>query len=220
MVRELHHFETELVRAQDIYVGDSNSIETEKTWFFDADWLPIDGKEYDKIWLRVVIDLNVRLSPTEVLIIDHKSGKRYNNEVKHSEQMLLYVLSTFMKYPEVELVTAELWYLDLNELVSITMTRHQALQLFRKFNNLGVRITSDTTYIAKPSLHSCRFCPYRSGANKWVVGTGECKRNPADKTEQPDARWHTLRNEGLLKLKELQEKRRVEKSKSQNKQRR
>ena len=199
---EFNKFSKELARAQEIYADDPSLIETENMWCFDRDWVPVDKEEYPKIWLRVVIDLLVRLSPTEVLIVDHKSGKRFGNEVKHGEQMLLYILATFMRYPEVEQVTSELWYLDVNDLASMTMTREQAMRLFPKFNNLGIKITTDKVFEPKPNNHSCRFCPYRTGANKWVVGTGDCPLNPADRTELPESTWRTLRNEALLKLKE------------------
>jgi hypothetical protein len=201
---ELLKFKNEFLRAQELYEKWPELVETEEMWCFNEEWEPVPKDRYDEIWLRVIIDLNIITSKESRLLVDFKSGKKFGNEVKHHEQMMLYTLSTFLRYPEVEEVTAELWYLDANDLTSVTMTRDKALSLFNKFNNLGVQITSDTEFLAKPSLSSCRFCPYRTGTNKWVTGTGDCDLNPPDKTELSEATWFERRNEGLLKLKEIQ----------------
>lgn len=203
---ELRHFKKEILAAQELYQEHPELVETENTWCFDREWVPIPNtkERYEDIWLRIIIDLNITTSSESRLLVDYKSGKKYGNEIKHHEQMMLYTLATFIKFPEVEEVTAELWYLDVNELSQVTMTRDKALALFPKFNNLGLKITSDTIFEPKPSQSACRFCPYRTGANKWLVGTGDCNLNPPDKTELSEAAWMEKRNEGMMKLREMQ----------------
>ena len=66
------------------------------------------------------------------VVIDYKTGKRWGNEVKHAQQTQLYALGTALRYDEIQNVYTELWYLDLDELVSMSMTRSQALTILQR----------------------------------------------------------------------------------------
>jgi hypothetical protein len=202
LIPELRHFKAELEQARALKAKHPTLVETENTWTFDKEWTP-SPKAWSDIWLRAIVDLNVRLTPAKACIIDYKSGKRYGNEVKHHEQVLLYTLCAVLRDPTLEQVATELWYTDQDILISKTFERGQILKMFPKFNSLGRRITSSTDYPAKPSQHACRFCPVRTGATRWVIGTGDCALNPADKTELPSSTWIELRNEAILKQREL-----------------
>lgn len=191
LIPELHNFKQEFMHLRNI---DPKTITAEHTWYFDDEWNPVAHQK--DAWLTVIIDLNVWLTDYTCITIDHKTGKRYGNEVKHGQQLQLYQLATLLRYPDTQEVTTELWYHDQNEIAKQTYTRKQGLRFLNHFHNRGVALTTDTKFKAKPSTYSCRFCPYRTGQNKWVCGTGDCDLNPPDNTEEPRAVW--IKNKKLL----------------------
>lgn len=190
MVKELTKFSLELNKLRAMRAANESSAICEGGWAFDDAWkaVPYDPKEYpswkeafETIWYRCIIDCLVWISPTEVIIIDFKTGKRFGNEIKHAKQMQEYQLAAFMRYPDLQTVHVELWYLDLDEISpSMTFTRNQGLKFFKGINDRATRMTTATVFDPTPSQHRCKFCPYKTGENKWVVGTGDCTANPIE----------------------------------------
>lgn len=175
LIFELGNFERELNKARELF--QQGLAVTEQLWLFDYSWTPLPPEAtYDKIWLRVIADLTVWLSPTELLLVDYKSGKRDGNEIKHGRQLQLYQLVAFMKYPQLDHVTAELWYLDKDDLAHQEFTRAQGLRFLKRFNDAAVAMCEDTTFAPRPSTWTCRFCPYGpvETSNKWVNKSGAC----------------------------------------------
>ena len=43
---------------------------------------------------------------------DYKTGKRRGNEIKHTDQGIVYVIGAMMRYPEIEYAQVEFWYTD------------------------------------------------------------------------------------------------------------
>jgi hypothetical protein len=123
------------------------------------------------VWVRIKLDAIVFATATEAVVIDYKSGKRWGNEVKHAEQMRLYQLGAFVKYPKLKTVTVELWYTDLDDLVDQTYTRDQGLRFALGFEQRGTALTTEVDFAPNPNAHSCRFCPYKP-IDKG--GTGHC----------------------------------------------
>lgn len=120
-------------------------------------------------WLRLKLDALVFLSDDHALAIDYKSGKRFGNEIKHGEQLQLYQLVTFLRYPKLERVTTELWYLDCDELTSQSFTRAQGLRFMKTWDRRGTALTTANSFPPNPNKFSCRYCMY----GPW--GTGHCK---------------------------------------------
>lgn len=125
-------------------------------------------------WLRLKLDALVFLSPVEAVAIDYKTGKKFGNEIKHGEQLQLYQLVTFLRYPALELVHTELWYLDVDDLTRRTFTREQGMLFKRPMDKRGRGITSCTKFPANPNVYSCKWCPY--GERPDGNGTGDCKQ--------------------------------------------
>lgn len=147
--------------------------------FPSGSWSPEFATRFFKIWVRIKLDASVFLSPTEAVFIDYKTGRRFGNEVKHGEQMQLYQLGAFLKYPTLQRATTELWYLDQNERAAQTFTRAQGLRFLRGFNARGIAFTSMSDFTPQPNQHNCRWCPYKTGAlRQGVNGTGHCDKNP------------------------------------------
>lgn len=120
---------------------------------------------------------------TRHFIPTHNTGKRFGNEVKHGRQMQLYALAAALRYPKLEKITTELWYQDQNELATQEFTRKQAMKFWKGFNDDALEMTSATEFPPRPNQQTCRFCPFRTGRNKWIQGTGHCKLNPPDPTD-------------------------------------
>lgn len=186
---EARHFKDDLEKVRQLYADEPTSVVCEEGWAFNDCWEPVNYKDYNNIWLRVIIDLLVFVSPTEAIVIDYKTGKRYGNEIKHGKQVQLYQLAAFERYPELEKVTTELWYTDQNELATMTFKRSQGLKFLKGYNERALRMTNAIEFPCKPSAYACRFCPYQKSRNKWLEGTGDCDRNPdADPNYVPPKR--------------------------------
>lgn len=184
---ELSNFKPELYKLREMKAKDPTSVICEGGWAFNKDWVPVPYKREDytswkafkeSIWARIIIDILVFKSPTEAVVIDLKSGKRFGNEIKHAKQVQLYQLAAFLRYPQLEKITTELWYLDQDELPPPQVfTRKQGLRFFPRINARALEMTTATIFEASPSEHRCKFCPYQTGGNKWITGTGDCDKN-------------------------------------------
>ena len=97
---------------------------------------------------------------TEKFIPTHNTGRKFGNEIKHAEQLQLYQLATFMRYPQLQTVHAELWYLDQNETTSQKFSRAMGLRYRDKFTKRGDALTSCTDFPAAANIHACRWCQY------------------------------------------------------------
>ncbi len=139
-------------------------VSLEGEWGMNMDW---EISDWHDAWLRLKLDVCVFIDPTHAIVIDYKSGRKFGNEVKHGEQLQLYQLVTLLRYPELEKVTAELWYVDTGDITSTTFTRAQGLRFRSGFQKRGDALTSCEEFPANPNKFSCRWCPY--------LGTEHCE---------------------------------------------
>jgi len=133
------------------------AVELEGEWGMDRDW---EIAPWNSAWLRLKLDALVHVGEDEAVVIDYKSGKKWGNEVKHAQQLQIYALVTFLRYPHLEVISAELWYVDIGETTRQTFTRDQALRFKRSFDKSGTNITSCSDWPANPNKWSCQWCPY------------------------------------------------------------
>lgn len=135
-------------------------VSLEGEWGMDRDWEVCDWKE---AWLRLKLDAIVFHGDTEATVIDFKTGRKFGNEIKHGEQLALYQLVSFLRYPKLERVTAELWYLDQKpgeNLTSVTFMRDKGLKYRSNFDRRGHKLTTCTSWEPNPNVHSCKWCQY------------------------------------------------------------
>lgn len=151
------HFGYQLDLMRVLYAEGRVSLEGE--WGHDKDLAVAPWKG---AWLRLKLDAMVHVDPTHAIVIDYKTGRKFGNEVKHAEQLQLYQLCAFIRYPELEKVTAELWYLDQNEVTSQTYTRQQGLRFLHGFTKRGDAATSCESFPPNPNKYSCQWCPYKN----------------------------------------------------------
>jgi hypothetical protein len=158
------HFGPQIDLLRVLYAEGKVSVEGE--WGLDKKWEPTD---YKTAWHRCKLDALLFVSPNEAICIDYKTGRKFGNEVKHGEQMQLYQLNAFMRYPKLDVVHTELWYLDIGEESRLSFTRLQGLKFKPNFNRRGLVITEATDFKPNPNKFSCRYCMY----GQW--GTGHCQ---------------------------------------------
>ena len=135
-------------------------------------------------WRRKIIKVEqIASQPTQCILVDsadhtflctekfiptHNTGRKFGNEIKHAEQLQLYQLATFMRYPQLQTVHAELWYLDQNETTSQKFSRAMGLRYRDKFTKRGDALTACEDFPAAANIHACRWCQY----GPW--GGGQC----------------------------------------------
>jgi len=163
------YFQSEFDYLKQLYVA--GRVELEMSCGVDKDWNYINEWN-DDTWCLVKMDAEVMTAEIDLgVIIDYKTGKRKFNEHKHAEQMQLYQITFFKKYPELNRLVTELWYLDLGEVHKMTFTRKQGLRFQASYNRRAMKMLTDKKYKPNPNTFSCKWCPYGIGENK----TGHCQ---------------------------------------------
>lgn len=154
---DLKKFELEFKLLREAYP--LGKIILEQEWGFDSEWKSGDWK-MPNIWLRSKLDVFIKESETNAIIIDHKTGKKFGNELKHNSQLMLYAICAFQRYPELEHVSAKLWYLDKGETTDQSYTREQAMYFFTKWNARALAMTNALAFPPTPSKSACKWCSY------------------------------------------------------------
>lgn len=165
---ELRAFEPEFKSMAAAFKQGQVALEGE--WGMSRGWEPAEWKA---AWLRLKLDALVFLSPQEAVAIDYKTGRKFGNEVKHAEQLQLYQLVTFLRYPQLETVHTELWYLDQDDITSMTFRRGQGLRFKTKWDQRGNTMTSAVDFPPNPNMFTCKYCMYGP------KGSGVCERGVA-----------------------------------------
>ena len=132
-------------------------VEMEGEWAFSEDW---EVAEWKTGYLRMKLDVLVKVSPTQAIVGDWKSGRHFGNEVVHANQLNLYAVATFLRHPELEEISVADYYIDHGKTTERVFTREQALRYRRTFDKQGKDITSCTSFPANPNKFSCQWCPW------------------------------------------------------------
>lgn len=149
------HFGTHADLLRVLYAD--GKVELEGEWAMNRDW---EIAPWATGWLRLKLDVLVHTGKDSAIVIDYKSGRKFGNEVKHAQQLQLYALVTALRYPKLETITAELWYIDIGETTRQTFTRAQALRFKKGFDMNGSAIVNCSTWPANPNKWSCQWCLY------------------------------------------------------------
>lgn len=148
---------------------------TEDKWAFDARWKPLDSFFHADTAVRLVVDaLNVQVvaatkrgkgggAHTHAEVIDYKTGQRYGH---NEEQVRLYALGVFEKFPHVTTVDVQLWYLDIGELDTETFTREEHYATLREYwEKRPKKMLADTAFKPTPGAQCprCYYCKAKHG---------------------------------------------------------
>ena len=142
----------------------------EQEWGFTANWEPCSW-DSPELWLRMKLDVSLELGPGHGYVGDWKSGKKFGNEVKHSEQLALYGHAKFCRDSKLTDVEAELLYTDQEEITQISYSRTKAKIIAISIANRAVIMLNDRTFRPHANIYSCQWCDYRREADG---GAGGC----------------------------------------------
>jgi CRISPR/Cas system-associated exonuclease Cas4 (RecB family) len=143
----------------------------EQQWGFTKAWQPATSSGRDQhgwfahdTYLRIVTDVSVVYDDNTADIIDFKTGKMYGT---NQDQMDLFSTGPFMKFPNLELVTTRLWYLDIpdpandgSNTVVQEFTRDDFERIKKEWDKRIRPMFMDKKFPPKPNP-KCRWCHFR-----------------------------------------------------------
>lgn len=139
----------------------------EEEWFFDNQWNYIPGGSWDKPhWLYVGQDVFVE-DPEYILTGDWKSGKKHGNEVSHFEQMRLYSVAAWRRFPGRKKYISELQYIDQDDTWAVEFTEKDMEKAIGDFDRDVEIMMNDQIFRPRPNKITCKYCdfsPRGSGA--------------------------------------------------------
>lgn len=136
---------------------DLNPI-VEQRWAFTSSWQSV-GWFHKRVHLRVVLDVGLLYGDGHAEVIDHKTGKRYDDD--YIDQLGLFAGATMMMFPkEVETVTARLWYLDSGEEIIEEFSKTRAMAVLADLEKRAYKMMSAQNFPPRPNW-SCKWCHFR-----------------------------------------------------------
>lgn len=136
----------------------------EQQWGFSKNWRAT-GWFGNETWLRVKIDVGVVYPDCTADMIDHKTGKKYDN---HGDQLELNSLALMCRFPQVGHVTARNWYLDSGEEMVLEFDQSDKSDFMAKWEARVAPYFADRMFAPKPGNY-CNRCAYSRSKN------GPCK---------------------------------------------
>ena len=127
----------------------------EQNWGFTSSWQPC-GFFDPSVWLRVKCDATYWHSPTTIMIIDHKTGRIYD---EHHDQLELYALVGFIMFPAARTIIAQDWYLDQDAMIADEFSAKQFNELKEKWNKKVEPYFNDSIFPCRAS-HLCKYCAF------------------------------------------------------------
>ena len=160
MPSELKKFAPQFEKLHKLFT--EGKVEVEGEWGFTLDWETTGWMEHNT-WARVKLDVIVHETETSARVIDHKTGRKFGNEIAHGQQALTYAIGTFFRYPMLEHVQTELWYLDKSETTIQAYTRDEAMVFAPGLHQRAVIMTTATEFPPNPGKDTCKWCPHKEG---------------------------------------------------------
>lgn len=132
----------------------------EEDWGFDQDWQPT-GWWDDDVKVRMKLDNFIKQGDVAGIATDYKTGKKFGNEISHSQQGQLYAIGALLRFPKLEYVDVEFIYLD-HGLKSKPKryTRSKAMKLLGSWQERFQRLFDDREFKPKPNKINCKWCPF------------------------------------------------------------
>lgn len=148
----------------------AGNVICEDQWAHDHNWNVTEWFGNDT-WLRLKLDAMILEDETSAILSDWKTGRRFGNELKHSEQLMLYAIISFLRYPKLEFIKVENQYIDGHPVLEKSYTRALAMNFLRSWHDRAMRMTTADKFPPLPSKQNCRYCPYRAEKDG---GAGGC----------------------------------------------
>jgi len=161
LIPELQKFD--LPYLKNLYDSDKTACIVESAWAFDKLWQHTTWNS-PTAWGRLKLDFGY-VEGSHMLLIDYKTGKKY--PAKHIPQGQLYSVVSFLRYPLLETVHVEFWYIDRGDKLEKDYTRMQAMMLKDDFDLRAQTMTTATIFLPRSSAYACNFCPYGEKGTKY-----------------------------------------------------
>lgn len=133
---------------------------TEDRWAFDMNWVPCEFFD-SNTWLRMVADAQhvkvLKSDEERMTVIDYKTGRIYGD---NQDQMQLYAVGVFHRFPAVQKVKVELWYIDSGDIIELEFNRSQAEELRQQWEERIKPMMTDTQFAPRPNRF-CAKCHFR-----------------------------------------------------------
>lgn len=155
---ELKKFEKKFLDLRELF--SAGMVELEENWGVKQDWSPCSWRDKD-LWGRIKLDAFVMETPTSGWCIDYKTGRKFGNELKHGLQGMFYTIAAFERYPELQTVQTDFWYVDKGEELNKLYTRAEAEVLKTRVEKRALALTTCTSWPPRPSQHNCKWCDYK-----------------------------------------------------------
>ncbi len=165
----LNKFTKQFEHLRKLY--NDSKVELEGEWGFTIEWEACHWMAPD-VWARIKLDAIVHENETSARVIDYKTGRQFGNEIGHGQQALTYAIGSFLRYPKLQHVQTELWYLDHGTVTEHSYTRDQALLFLPKLHERAMVMTTAEKFPPNPSKTNCKWCSYKNGeepACQWGI---------------------------------------------------
>ncbi len=126
----------------------------EEQWGFDRDWNEATWREAT---IRMILDARAPRGGV-MRVVDFKTGKP--RATKDEDQLGLYAAGTFERFPKTRTVRAELWYLDLGQIVELRFNRKEAMAEREAWEARAQKMLDDTELAPTPSKWTCKWCAF------------------------------------------------------------
>lgn len=133
----------------------------EQAWGFNQQWAWTGRPNWfgDDVWFRAKADAITLYEDDTALLIDWKTGKKYH---ANEEQVELFSLAAFMRFPNLTEVDTRLWYTDAdpddNEIQRV-YTAKDATAIQKDWTKKVVPMFKDRRFAPTPN-DKCHWCPF------------------------------------------------------------
>lgn len=167
LAKRLAYFKPTFTEARKAYKKKIGGALIEEPFAFDSSWneQPITDDyrttNWGPIWLSGKLDYGIFLQPDYLRIDDWKTGQIWKDEIpKYEEQLDLYALVGFLKYPFVNVIQPRLAWLDVGEFYVVRKYEREELPKLKKRWSKAVKpMLADRTFAPLPNRW-CGYCPY------------------------------------------------------------
>jgi|TARA_R110000851_G_scaffold239490_1_gene392195 CRISPR/Cas system-associated exonuclease Cas4 (RecB family) len=156
MPRELYLFYEGFEQLKESFK--EGDVSVEEQWAFNLSWEKTDWDGEDT-WGRYIVDAFVKQG-SYAKVIDFKTGRYKENNQGYKNQCSLYACCVFNRFPELETIDTELWYLDHHKITRYHFGREELREVQEDFHKRALTMTTDTEFKTTPSEFACRWCSF------------------------------------------------------------
>ena len=157
--KELSEFEEAFDSLKELYLY--GHVICESDWAITKEWEKT-GWFAEDTWGRAKVDAFVYEEgiSNEARVIDFKTGRYQGNQESHREQCEFYGSVALKRYPELESIVTEMWYLDHGKIDRYIYTPASIKVKQERIHARAMAMTTATEFPAKPSRFGCKWCHF------------------------------------------------------------